>query len=124
MYVSLLGTVGAGAAVCGVVAYVLGRSARRTSARWKRRTWSGALVPLTDGADREARVEAFLDQYEASLCDTLTVFLQVRSAPPGARREALLAERGEIVERRLDQRAALRAELLRVQGRARSGGAS
>lgn len=124
LYVSLLGALGAGAAVCAVVAYVLGRSARRMTARWTSMQPGEPMVPLTDGLDRASRVEEFLDQYEATLHDTLAVFLQIRSAPPGARREALLAERGEIMDRRLDQRAALAAELARVEGRrAGSGGA-
>lgn len=124
MYVSLLGTLGAGAAVCGVVGYVLGRSARRTASR-RRPRLPDPIVSLADGPDRASRVEAFLDQYEASLRDTLDVFVHIRTASPGAGRDAFLAERADIVERRLDQRAALSAELRRVQGhRARSGGAS
>jgi hypothetical protein len=125
LYVSLLCTLGAGAALCGVVAYVLGRSARRMASRRTPGRRSEPIVSLDDGVDRASRVEAFLDQYEASLRDTLDVFVQIRTAPPGAAREALLAERGDIVERRLDQRAALAAELARAEGRhARSGGAS
>jgi hypothetical protein len=126
LYVSLLGTLGAGAALCGLVAYVLGRSARRFVSRRTPVRPVGATISLEDGPDRSRRVDELLDQYEASLRDTLEVFVQIRTAAPGARREALLAERGEIMERRLDQRAVLSAELVRVAGRhrARSGGAS
>lgn len=116
LYVSLLGTLGAGAAVCGVVAYVLGRSARRAGLPRMLQRSAEPIVSLHDGPDRSSRVEAFLDQYEVSLRDTLDVFVLIRTAPPGARREALLADRGDIMERRLDQRALLCAELVRVEG--------